>query len=75
MGKTLFVLELPAPAPRKPQAPPVKRHKDKKLYSRKVKHRKSPVNHAGDFFISLCIMDYFSPYAITNRLPEFLWLN
>lgn len=39
MGKTLFVLELPEPEVRKAQAPPVKKHKSKKLYSRKLKHK------------------------------------
>lgn len=39
MGKTLFVLELPEPEPRKKQARPVQKHRNKKLYSRKTKHR------------------------------------
>ena len=42
MGKTLFILELPEPKVRKAQAPPVKKHKNKKLYSRKMKHKESP---------------------------------
>ena len=51
MGKTLFTLELPEPKVRKIQAPPTKKHKDKKLYSRKMKHKKSSVP-TGDFFMS-----------------------
>lgn len=41
MGKVLFVLDLPEPALRKAKAPPVRPHKDKKLYSRKEKHKNS----------------------------------
>lgn len=39
MGKILFVLDIPEPEPRKAAAPPVQKHKNKRLYSRKVKHK------------------------------------
>lgn len=39
MGKILFVLDIPEPEPRKKAARPVQKHKNKKLYSRKVKHK------------------------------------
>lgn len=73
MGKILFVLEVPEPAPRKPLAPPSKKHKDKKLYSRKVKHKKSPVNPAGDFLISFSLYNglffstCYSKFSCQNR--------
>lgn len=44
MGKILFTLELPEPEIRKIQAPPVKKHKNKKLYSRKAKHKKPRIS-------------------------------
>lgn len=49
MGKTLFILELPEPAVRKALAPPLKKHKNKKLYSRKTKHKKI-LRDPGGFF-------------------------
>lgn len=64
MGKILFTLELPEPEVRKTQAPPVKKHKDKKLYSRKVKHKKSSVP-TGDFFALV------AHFAVLQRQASF----
>lgn len=54
MGKTLFVLELEEPRLRKKFAPAAKKHKSKKTYSRKDKHkglRETAPGYAGGFFI------------------------
>ena len=53
MGKVLFVLEVAEPEPRKPQAPPVRKHKSRKLYSRKAKHKgvAGDPREAGGFFM------------------------
>lgn len=53
MGKTLFVLELEEARTRKKLAPPAKKHKSKKCYSRKDKHkglRDTAPGQAGGFF-------------------------
>lgn len=39
MGKIIFALEIPEPKWRKDLARPVQKHKNKKLYSRKNKHK------------------------------------
>ena len=39
MGKTVMVLVIPEPKVRKATAKPVRKHKDKTAYSRKVKHK------------------------------------
>ena len=48
MGKTVMVLVIPEPKVRKSTAKPVRKHKDKTAYSRKVKH-KTP--EWGSFFV------------------------
>ena len=56
MGKILFVLDIPEPEPRKATAPPVRKHKNKKLYSRKLKHKGKAggaPGHPGAFFAPL----------------------
>lgn len=56
MGKTVFTLEIPESAVRKKQPPVARTHKDKKSYSRKLKHKArqehtSPERYSsGDFF-------------------------
>lgn len=53
MGKILFVLKLPEPKLRKVHAPPSKRHKDVKKYSRRQKHKamrgEAPGNSGASF--------------------------
>ncbi len=53
MGKTLFVIELEEPKQRKKHAPPAKKHRNVKLYSRKQKHkglRETAPGQTGGFF-------------------------
>ncbi len=42
MSKTVFTLIMPEPRVRKAPVPPVRAHKNKRLYSRKRKHRNDP---------------------------------
>lgn len=59
MGKIIFVLDIPEPKTRKAQAPTVKKHKNKKLYSRKLKHKGKAGEAPG----------YAGGFVLCRRLP------